>query len=193
MPVATPKHHQSQKGADNSHLMWLILHGVGLRSVYTAKEVVWISKDRMKLRRLISFKWYHLIASIIISTHAHTPAYTNTSRTHTYTHTHTPTPTHTHPRTHTNITYTHHTYTHQKHTHVQYISLPKIEAMSYIFSAVANGACSQGNQLQNNMQECQISRYIMLKAHGQSTEGCGTATIDSRSLTSQKVGGYVTF
>ena len=141
MPVATPKHHQSQKGADNSHLMWLILHGVGLRSVYTAKEVVWISKDRMKLRRLISFKLHHLIASIIISTHAHTPAYTNTSRTHTHTHTHSHPHTHihihietSHPCTHTNITYTHHTYTRQKHTHMYNTFLSQRLRRCHIFS-----------------------------------------------------------
>ena len=39
-----------------------------------------------------------------------------------------------------------------------------------IFPVVANGGGSQGNQLQNNMQKCQISCYI--KVH-ESTEGCG--------------------
>ena len=145
---------------------------------------------------MVSFDSFHHYQH----TRTHSSLHKHITHTHIHTHTHTHPHTHihvhietSHPCTHTNITYTDHTYTRQKHTHVQYISLTKIEVMSYIFSAVANGACSQGNQLQNNMQECQISRYIMLKAHGQSTEGCGTATIDSRPLTSQKVGGYVTF
>ena len=132
LPVATPKHHQSQKGADNSHLMWLILHGVGLRSVYTTKEVVWISKDRMKLRRLISFKWHHLIASIIISTHAHTPAYTNTSRTHTYTHTHSHP--HTHIHVHIQTLHTHITHTHVKNTHMYNTFLSQRLRRCHIFS-----------------------------------------------------------
>ena len=61
--------------------------------------------------------------------------------------------------------------------------------MSYIFPAVANGAGSQGDQMQNNMQTCRISCYIMLNV--KSTEGCGAGTID-RPLTSQKVGGMAT-
>ena len=78
---------------------------------------------------------------------------------------------------------------HQVHAHIPYLS-HGFNTMSYIFPAVANGAGSQGNQMQNNMQTCQITCYIMLNV--KSTEGCGTGTID-RPLTSQKVGGYVEF